>query len=174
MTSNESIGILVVIVLLSVYLTFTLCPSIFPATIWTNKHVRKLNRVNKRVVESIVPHSDQNVVDRPVRSYYKKMTAEKYGENAVVVGLHYTDWCGYCKRMKPIWEQVKESLKDHTAVVMVENDEDKNPTPGIDAFPTIYKMRNGKLHKYNDRADFNSLRQFILSTSAGQTYGAAW
>lgn len=118
-----------------------------------------------------------NVVDQPVISYYKTFTKEQYGPNAIVVGLHYTDWCGYCKLMKPVWNELKEELtKDpkYSGIVMIENDEQAKPTRGITGYPTIIRYRGGKAEKYKGRADYQQLRAFILSPTLGENFGAKW
>jgi thioredoxin 1 len=79
-----------------------------------------------------------------------------------VIRLHYTNWCGFCKKMKPVWEQVKNELGGK--VNMVEIDEEVAKTPGIQGYPTIIKNRAGKAaEKYSGEIDAQKLKQFILS-----------
>jgi thiol-disulfide isomerase/thioredoxin len=123
--------------------------------------------------DSFVP--DDNISDGSILSYYKTLNKTNSNQNEIVIGLHYTDWCGYCKLMKPVWQQVKNDLaKTHPNVVMVENDEQANPTRGISAYPTIVKFRGGKGRTYKGRADYQQLKEFILSTNIVETSGAAW
>lgn len=173
---NKSLLKIALIIVVVLYLVFTFCPQILPSGIWRNKTVRKFNRNNRMVYETIVGSADPNVVHQPVKSYYKTFTKEQYGANAIVVGLHYVDWCGYCKRMKPVWDKLKNDLSttEYSGVVMIENDEEAKPTPGVDSYPTIYKMRNGKMQKYKGRADYSQLREFVLGTSMIDTYGSAF
>lgn len=100
-----------------------------------------------------------NVVPRPVISYYKY--AAPTNDN-IVVGLHYTNWCGYCKLMKPIWDQVKLNLAGYN-VVFLENDEELAKTPGISSYPTIIRYYKGEARQYEGRADYDTLRSWILN-----------
>lgn len=157
------------------YIIFTFKPDLLPAGIWKNKKVRAAARKNNSLIEGLV--GDPNVVPGPIVSYYRTLTKEQFGENHTVVGLHYTDWCGYCKLMKPIWYELKKELSgnpDYSALVMVENDEQAKPTPGITGYPTIVKYVGGKARIYDGRADKDQLRQFILGTEILTTYGSAW
>ena len=79
------------------------------------------------------------------------------------VKLHYTNWCGYCKLMKPVWNNVKKSL-DNRGITFIEIDEDIAKNPSITGYPTIIMVdRNGRSHTYAGRADFKQLSAWILS-----------
>jgi len=79
-----------------------------------------------------------------------------------VTKLHYANWCGYCKTMKPIWESVKSQVGDKFR--MVEIDEDVAKSAHIKALPTIMKYRKGKApEKYSGQQDAQTLTQFITS-----------
>lgn len=142
---------------------------------WKHKTWRYMSRINKRLLgESFVGNS--NMVHKPVHSYYKTYSAKQFGKDSIVVGLHYTNWCGYCKRMKPIWEKLKKEFNtpEYSGITMIENDEEKAPTPGIDHYPTIYKYRGGKMREYKGLADYDQLRTFILTPMTVETYGTGW
>ncbi len=112
-----------------------------------------------------------NVVPEPVLSYYRSMDQ---GANKVIVGLHYTNWCSYCKQMKPVWQEVKASLNNpnFSSVVMIENDEEAKPTPGVSMYPTIIRYEGGKARRYKGRYDVDELRTFILTPFTVTTYGS--
>lgn len=121
-----------------------------------------------------------NVVPEPVLSYYRSMdqgankmlSAER--SDKVIVGLHYTNWCSYCKQMKPVWQEVKASLNNpnFSSVVMIENDEEAKPTPGVSMYPTIIRYEGGKARRYKGRYDVDELRTFILTPFTVTTYGS--
>ena len=114
-----------------------------------------------------------NVVPESVMSYYKSLEQERYGANKVVVGMHYTNWCSYCKQMKPVWQEVKASLNNpnFSSVVMLENDEEAKPTPGVSMYPTIIRYEGGKARRYKGRYDVDELRTFILTPFTVTTFG---
>lgn len=143
---------------------------------WCYKSYRDPSLV--KGTETMVNHYDGDVVPRPIYSYYNRFPASKYGKNAIVVGLHYTSWCPACKRMKPVWDEIKRNLmnspNDFSGITMIENDEEKKPTNGIVEYPTILKYRNGKALKYLGPADYDNLRSWILEPMIVDTQGSSW
>lgn len=100
----------------------------------------------------------------PIISYYTKYRGND--TDRIVVGLHSTSWCGYCKVMKPVWNQLKEVLANIGAnVLMVENDEDANPQPWVRGYPTIVRLYHGKIQEYKGPANFEQLKAFVLNPS---------
>jgi thiol-disulfide isomerase/thioredoxin len=81
------------------------------------------------------------------------------------VTLHFTEWCGYCKQMKPIWDRVKQATID-SGIIFSEVDEDKVKTPGVDGYPTVLMLDEyGRRHKYEGPANFETLRSWVVSPS---------
>lgn len=115
-----------------------------------------------------------NTVAEPVLSYYKSLETERYGKDKVVVGFHYTNWCTYCTQMKPVWQEVKASLNNpnFSSVVMIENNEEENPTKGVSMYPTIIRYEGGKARRYKGRYDIDELRTFVLTPFTVTTFGS--
>lgn len=86
-----------------------------------------------------------------------KFYADRTVGTTPVVTLHYTNWCGACRMMKPVWNELKQT----PGYKFVEIDEDKTPTKWIKGYPTIYLYRDGNLHEYPGGADLAKLREFI-------------
>lgn len=118
-----------------------------------------------------------NIIHRAGVSTLSAVPKEEYGENAIIVGLHYTTWSVYCDYMMPIWDKLKaefEADPKFSGIMMVKNDEQLNPTRGIKKYPTIRKYIGGKARDYEGIIDYYRLRNFILSPNIVNTYGSAW
>jgi thiol-disulfide isomerase/thioredoxin len=88
---------------------------------------------------------------------------ERYGASPRVVTLYYTNWCGHCAKMKPVWEQVRASCRGR-GIVFAESDEEKNHTPGIDSYPTIRMVTEyGVTEQYRGRPDFTELNRWVTA-----------
>jgi thiol-disulfide isomerase/thioredoxin len=84
------------------------------------------------------------------------------------VYLHYTAWCPYCKKMKPLWERVKETLGT-SGIEFYEVDEDVAKTPGITGYPTIQMLdENGNRRYYGGQIDYKQLLDWVAA--AGGAY----
>ncbi|QJX70862.1 hypothetical protein F-liban_93 [Faustovirus] len=93
----------------------------------------------------------------------KKPTGETFGGRKTVM-MYYTNWCGYCKQMKPIWEAVKIRMKqEDDTIIFNENNEEKSPTPGISAYPTIFVYVDRVAYRYEGGPDAERLYNFILN-----------
>jgi hypothetical protein len=105
---------------------------------------------------------------RPNRRRREKFGTPQEEVNAVrYVTLHHTKWCPACTRMKPVWDSVKARLAGRP-IRMIENDEDKAPTEGVDAYPTIYLLDEyGKRYQYHGGPDASQLMRFILAPGRG-------
>lgn len=71
----------------------------------------------------------------------------------------YATWCGPCKMMHPVLEQVKAALGERLRIVKVDVDRhpDAAATYGIQAVPTLLLVRGGEVlwrqSGYLSRAD---------------------
>lgn len=108
--------------------------------------------------ESMANWVNNEISPEPVYSYYSSNYSNMPKS---IIGFHYTNWCGYCKRMWPIWNKVKSNLEGK--VMFIENEESPgNKTPGVTSYPTIISYRNGVANKYTGGYDYEQLRTWIL------------
>ncbi len=61
----------------------------------------------------------------------------------------YADWCGPCKMMSPIIDEIAEELGDQIVVGKVNSDENMNLAEKFEimSIPTIIIFKNGKVFK---------------------------
>lgn len=59
----------------------------------------------------------------------------------------YADWCGPCKMMKPILEEVKNEMKDDVTIVKIDVDKNQEAAAslGIQSIPTLMVFKQGKV-----------------------------
>lgn len=66
--------------------------------------------------------------------------------NGVSVVDFYADWCGPCKMMAPVIDELTTELKDKAVVAKVNVDEEANIAGqyGISSIPTLIYFKNGQ------------------------------
>ena len=84
--------------------------------------------------------------------------------------LFYADWCGHCKKFKPIWDdmsnQSNKDGKNKLLKIDLGGDDPKNTSImekyKVDGFPTVALLNNGKLEEtYNGERSKEALSNFI-------------
>ena len=83
-----------------------------------------------------------------------KITQENFEEevsksNIPVIIDFYADWCGPCKMMSPIIDNIAEELGESVKVGKVNIDDNKNLAMqfGIMSIPTVFIFKEGKAEK---------------------------
>merc|ERR1711910_304276 len=68
----------------------------------------------------------------------------------------YAPWCGHCKQLVPIWDELGEKFKDHPTVVIAKMDSTANELEEVkvQGFPTIKLFKKGT----NEIVDYNGDR----------------
>ncbi len=69
--------------------------------------------------------------------------------NVPVIIDFYADWCGPCKMMTPIVEEIADDLKDKVKVGKINSDENMDLAEkyGIMSIPTILVLKEGNVVK---------------------------
>ncbi|XP_014225896.1 protein disulfide-isomerase [Trichogramma pretiosum] len=79
----------------------------------------------------------------------------------------YAPWCGHCKQLAPIYEQLGEKYKDSDKIVIAKMDATANELADvkISSFPTItlYKAETNEAVEYNGERTLEALSKFVES-----------
>jgi len=85
----------------------------------------------------------------------------------------YAPWCGHCKQLVPIYDQLGEKFKDHESIVIAKMDATANELEHtkIQSFPTLkfYKKDNSVV-EYNGERTLEGMSKFL---ETGGVYGQA-
>jgi len=103
----------------------------------------KKEEVGKETVESSVAHIDKDSFEEQVK---EGVTFVKF----------FAPWCGHCKRLAPVWEELATKLKADSKLAGVKigkvdctegNDRNRDlcNAQGVTGFPTLNLYKNGKL-----------------------------
>ncbi|UYV77046.1 Pdi [Cordylochernes scorpioides] len=94
-------------------------------------------------------------------------TAPLYPWSGTIAEVYQLDapWCGHCKQLAPIYDQLGEKYKDNSAVVIAKLDATANELEHtkINSFPTIklYKKDSNEVVDYNGVRALDGLTKFL-------------
>ena len=79
----------------------------------------------------------------------------------------YAPWCGHCKKLVPIYDELAEKLADREDIVIAKMDATANELEHtrVESFPTIklYKKGDNKVVEYNGERTLEGMKKFVES-----------
>ena len=79
----------------------------------------------------------------------------------------YAPWCGHCKALSPIWDELFEKNRHELNIAKVDCTDDSNTELcvqfKINGYPTLLLLKDDKYYKYKGPRDYDSLVHFALS-----------
>jgi len=129
------------------------------------------------------------VLDGTIKRHLKSEEVPDNSDNAVkvVVGKNfdelvmdptknvfvefYAPWCGHCKSLAPVWEELGEKYKDHPNIVIAKSDATANEfeTVEVQGFPTLkFFPAGGEMQDYNGGRTLDDFVKFLEPEGAGE------
>lgn len=89
-----------------------------------------------------VPETNDDGVKIVVGNNFEKIVLD---DSKHVLIKAYAPWCGHCKTLAPLYEQLGEKLKNHADIVIAKIDSTANEYPGfeVQGFPTLKFYKKG-------------------------------
>lgn len=113
------------------------------------------NKLKTYYKSAPIPKDNDKGVKIIVGDNFKK---EIVDSGKVVLFEAYAPWCGHCKKLEPIYEELATRLQEHDDVVIAKMDATQNEYPGLDikGYPHIILYRPG----YSEPVTFENERNF--------------
>jgi len=122
-------------------------------------------KIKQHLLSQDLPEDwNQGPVHTLVSTNFDEVALDK---NKDVLVEFYAPWCGHCKQLVPIYEQLGDKYKDRDDVVVAKMDATANELEHtkINSFPTIklYKKGTNQVVDFNGERTLEGLTQFIES-----------
>jgi protein disulfide isomerase len=137
----------------------------------TDSLVKYLKQVEKdvypRYIRSEPIPTDQGPVTILVGRNFEEIV---FDDTKDVLVEFYAPWCGHCKKLAPIWDELAEIFKPVNDIVIAKIDATSNTLPrGINAnsYPTIlWFPKNNKLPVvYSQTRTLENLKRYVLTSA---------
>jgi len=122
-------------------------------------------RVKQHLLSQELPDDwDKTPVKTLVSTNFDEVVLDKSKD---VLVEFYAPWCGHCKQLAPIYDQLAEKFKDNAGILIAKIDSTANELEHtkINSFPTIklFKKETNEVVDYNGERTLEGMTQFLES-----------
>lgn len=143
-------------------------------------------KVSELTVESVGTYV-QDVIDGKVKPFLKSekpvdntgkpvsvVVGENFEEivkdtNKDVLVKYYAPWCGHCKKLAPVWDELGEHFKDNENLVIAKFDATANEAEGVEirGYPTLifYPKNNKAGVDYSGERELQNFKDWLNENS---------
>ena len=95
-----------------------------------------------------------------------------FGRGAMAIGVcAHVQWCGHCKKLEPVWNELGEAAKDMATVTIAKMDATANDVPdsriAVKGFPTIkFVTKEGEVKDYSGGRALDDFKKFLEKEAA--------
>ncbi|KAI9259600.1 hypothetical protein BDA99DRAFT_513655 [Phascolomyces articulosus] len=140
----------------------------------TTKNIEKFvddyvaGKIEPTLKSEDIPATNDGAVKVVVAKQFSELVLDKSKDTFLEV---YAPWCGHCKRLAPIWEELgeavqKQGLSDKVVIAKMDGTENDVPAEAgftVSGFPTLkfFKAETNELLDYNGGRSLEDLVEFI-------------
>lgn len=115
-----------------------------------------------------IPADNSEPVKTVVGKNFKEIVTDN--DNDVLIEF-YAPWCGHCKKLAPIWDELAANFKDVSGLTIAKMDATANEVDGVDirGYPTLKfyaKGSKGTPQDYDGSRELDGLKQWLNENSA--------
>lgn len=119
------------------------------------------------------PHlKSQEIPDEDASKSVRTLVGKNFKEIVLDSGKEvfvkfYAPWCGHCKTMAPIWEELAQELKSVEGLVIADFDATANEAQGVEiqGFPTLKFYKNGVAQDFDGDRQLDSFKDYLKEHS---------
>jgi len=120
-----------------------------------------------------VPEDNSGPVKVVVGSQFDEIVMD---ETKDVFVKYYAPWCGHCKKLAPIWEELGEFYKENQNIVIAKFDSTANEAEGVDVrgYPTLifYPRGGAPSVNYEGERDLEGFKTWLSENAETVKDGA--
>lgn len=127
----------------------------------------KAGKIDKYFKSEDIPATNDEPVKIVVAKEFDKIVKD---ESKDVLVMFYAPWCGHCKKLKPVFDDLAKDMSQHTDLVISKFDATTNEVDGlqIKGYPTLmfYPKDNKKGVKYEGGRDIEAFKKYLTENAS--------